>query len=358
MQHIYTLINTMKRGEIMKSIVLCGGGTAGHIMPNIALLPELMKNFDQIYYIGGANSLEQKIVAKHNIKFYTTDVVKFERHKLFANLKIPFKLLKGINSAKKILRMLNPSIIFCKGGYASLPTAYAARFMKIPVICHESDMTLGLANKLISPFAAATFTTFKATNGRGNLIYTGLPIRENIGVGNKEKLLKELNLPDRPNILVIGGSLGSQAINNTVFDSASELLKTYNIIHITGKKESNYKSNNYRSVAFADNIADYFALADVVVSRAGATACAELSYLKKKMLLIPLPKGTSRGDQVLNAKAYEAAGAAKVLLQKDLSKDSLIMSIKALMTSPSPHSEIKTASNVEIVNLIAKYSRK
>lgn len=342
----------------MKSIVLCGGGTAGHIMPNVALLPELRKNFDEIYYIGGDNSFEEKIAKKNNIKFYPTEVVKFERRKILTNIKIPLVLLKGIRTSKKILKKLQPSIVFCKGGYASLPAAYAARQLNIPVICHESDMTLGLANKLISSFSVATFTSYKETTGGSKTIYVGTPIRDDIGKGDKIKLIRELNLDNKPVVLIMGGSQGSQIINKVILEAADTLVKKYNIIHISGANKIDYVNKNYRQIVFADNIADYFALSDIVVSRAGATACCELAYLKKKTLLIPLPKGASRGDQEENAKAYKNAGAAEVLLQQDLSKESLISAINALYIAPSPQPTIKTASNVEIATLIAKYCRR
>lgn len=339
-------------------IVLTGGGTAGHIMPNIALLPELKKRFEQIYYIGAKDSLEEKIAKDNLIQFFPTEVVKFQRKHILNNLKIPFVLLKGINTSKKILRKLQPSVVFCKGGYVSLPTAFAAKQLNIPVICHESDMTLGLANRLICPFAAATLTSYKKTQGKGNIIYCGTPIRDRIGKGDKNRLRSELGLPDRPTLLIMGGSMGSAVINNTVIEACGELLKTYNIVHILGNNKMDYKSRYYRNICFADNIEDYFALADIVISRAGATACAELAFLKKKTLLIPLPKGSSRGDQELNAKAYREAGAAEVLPQKDLSKESLIAAIKALSLSPSPQPKTKLASNVEIASLISKYCKR
>ena len=154
----------------MHSIILAGGGTAGHIMPNLALIPELRKRFDRIYYMGGADSLEEKITSDHGIEFFTVEVVKLRRDKIYSNLDIPFKLLKGIKSAKKIMKELSPEIVFLKGGYASLPVAYAAKLLRIPVICHESDMTLGLANKLISAFSEATFISFPETKAR-NAVY-------------------------------------------------------------------------------------------------------------------------------------------------------------------------------------------
>jgi UDP-N-acetylglucosamine--N-acetylmuramyl-(pentapeptide) pyrophosphoryl-undecaprenol N-acetylglucosamine transferase len=280
----------------MNNILLAGGGTAGHIMPNIALLPELKKRFDNIYYTGGAGSMEEKICRRYDIPFYPTDVVKFRRDNMLKNFKVPFGLMRGIRGAKKLIRQLNPCVIFCKGGYASLPAAYAAKSLGIPVICHESDMTLGLANKLISSFATLTLTSYKETKVNGKHEFTGVPVRDNIGAGNRAKLIRELNLRDKPNLLVMGGSQGSKAINDTLLLALNTLTEKYNVIHISGKALGINRSGYY-NVPYADNIEDYYALADVVVSRAGATACAELSYLNKKMLLIPLPKGASRGDQ-------------------------------------------------------------
>ena len=342
----------------MKSIVLCGGGTAGHIMPNIALLPEFKKHYDNIYYLGGQNSLEERIASSYNIPFYHTPVIKFRRKKILNNIKIPFVMLGGIKKAKSILRQLNPCVVFAKGGYASLPAAYAAKSLGIPVICHESDMTLGLANRLISRFSTVTMTSYPDTVARGNVITVGTPIRDSIARGNKDRIIRKYNLNSKPIILVMGGSMGSKAINRVVLQAAEELLQTFNIIHISGSENNDFRAEGYINVAFASNIEDYFAAAHIVISRAGATACAELASIKKKTLLIPLPKGTSRGDQVLNAKAYQKAGAAKVLLQDDLNKDSLIMAINTLNNETSPNVNIKTASNAEIVNIIVKYSRR
>lgn len=341
----------------MKRIVLCGGGTAGHIIPNIALVPYLSKYFDKIYYMGNIDGLEYKIATENNLEFYSTDVIKLQRDKLLSNIKIPFVLYKGIKQAKNILRKISPSIIFCKGGYASLPSALAGRCLNIPVICHESDMTLGLANKIISNFADATLTSFKDTIAKGNVIYTGLPIRDIIDKGNKNKLIRQLNLHMRANILVMGGSQGSQPINKALIDALPYLVKDYNIIHISGKAQSSIESDFYKNIEFVSNIQDYYDLADIVISRAGATACAEITYLRKKAILIPLPKGNSRGDQEQNANYYEKLGLVKVLQQSNLSKESLISAIKDLENSPSPQYSISKASNVEIANLISQYCR-
>jgi UDP-N-acetylglucosamine--N-acetylmuramyl-(pentapeptide) pyrophosphoryl-undecaprenol N-acetylglucosamine transferase len=342
----------------MHSIILAGGGTAGHIMPNLALIPELRKRFDRIYYMGGADSLEEKITSDHGIEFFTVEVVKLRRDKIFSNLDIPFKLLKGIKSAKKIMKELSPEIVFLKGGYASLPVAYAAKLLRIPVICHESDMTLGLANKLISAFSEATFISFPETKAR-NAVYTGTPVRDWIKAGDKDKLMRELGLPRRPTVLVMGGSQGSKAINQAIAAAAPELVKKFNILHLTGRNKIAFTDKYYKSVEFATNIEDYFALADIVVSRAGATSLAELNSLNKKMILIPLPKGgASRGDQELNAAYYAKSGAAYVIRQENLSKESLISAINYLYDAPSPKRILKSASNVEIVDLISKYCKR
>ncbi len=312
----------------MKSIVLCGGGTAGHIMPHIALLPELKKHFDKIYYIG-TNGMEKEIISRTGIEFYEIDTPKFDRKLSLKTLTIPFKLFKSISKTKKILKKINPSIIFSKGGYVSIPVAIAGKKLKIPVVSHESDLSMGLANKIIYRYADAMCTAFEKTaQGKKKCIVTGIPIRDELKFGDKQKIFKLFEHDETlPTVLFIGGSLGAKAINDVVEKNLEKLTKKYNIIHIVGKNGKEYKKQNYLSVKFVDNIGDYFASADVCVSRSGANSIFELITLLKPVLLIPLPKGTSRGDQVENAKLLQEKGLAYMLLQENLNCQTLIDSI-------------------------------
>lgn len=337
----------------MKSIVLCGGGTAGHIMPNIALIDELKKTYDKIYYMGGANSMEERICKEKGITFYATEVVKFDRGNILKNFKVPLTLFKGIKQAKNILKKIKPSVIFAKGGYASLPTCIAGKSLKIPVICHESDFTLGLANKIISLFSVATFTSFDSTKVHGTKIVTGVPVRKSIfyGVGDNVGTFDNR----LPTILVMGGSLGARAINRCLYRALDDLTKYFNVLHISGDDE-NIVHLNYLKIKYAKNIEDYYAKADLIISRAGATAIAEITALNKKCLLIPLPKGASRGDQILNAEDAKKRGLAHILKQENMTKDTFISSIFKAYRDKQPQSTNKNKSNVEIVKLINKYS--
>ena len=306
------------------TIVLTGGGTAGHIMPNIALIDELKKHFDNIYYIG-TNGMEKDIVKSNNIPFFEIKAYKFTRKlspKLFL---LPFRVLYSINQAKKVLKKLRPNVIFSKGGYVSIPVAIAGKKLDIPVVTHESDLTLGLANKIIakySKFVCLSFYSEKYKNKK--FVCTGSPIRKEIFSGNAQNVLKNIDFnKNLPNLLFVGGSLGAKAINDFVTFNLDELTKKYNILHITGKNYPQKTHKNYKSVPFAPNIQDYFACADIVISRSGANTIFELCAIEKPMLLIPLPKGNSRGDQVENAKYFEQKHLCYMLEQKDLNIQNL-----------------------------------
>jgi len=219
-----------------KTIVLTGGGTAGHIMPNIALLPEISKHFDNIYYLGSKDSMEEKILKKYNnVKFVSIPTTKFIRKLTLKNLAIPFKLIKGIYQTKKILKEINPNVIFSKGGFVSVPVAIAGKKCKIPVISHESDLSMGLANKIILKYANVVCTTFEDTlQCNKKCICTGTPLREQIFKGDKCNVLNKISYSkNKPFVMFFGGSLGSKNINNLVENSINELLTQFNILHIT-----------------------------------------------------------------------------------------------------------------------------
>lgn len=323
----------------MKTIVLCGGGTAGHVMPNLALLPKLKEHFDKIYYIGSHNGIEKEIIKTHpEIEYYPITTVKLIRSLTFKNLTIPFKLVKGYFDAKKILEKIKPTIIFSKGGYVSVPVTFAAKKLNIPVVAHESDFNLGLANKLILKTCKKMCCSFEETAKKlGNKgVFTLSPIREQLFLGNRQQAFKTCKFTSlKPTILVIGGSLGATAINEIIFKTAENLTKKYNIIHIVGKGNLNKKINlqNYYQIEFTPNIENYFALADMVISRAGSNAINEFLVLNKPMLLIPLPKGNSRGDQILNAECFTKNGFAITLNQDELTEENLLKKITELKIS-------------------------
>lgn len=316
----------------MKTIVLVGGGTAGHVMPNIALIPELKKHFDRIVYIGTSNGVEKNIVSKvKGIEFIEVNAPRFIRKLTYKNLGIPHQLLTAIHKAKKVLKEINPNIIFSKGGFASIPVSIAGWILKIPVLTHESDLSVGLANKIIGKFAKYTLTSFEDTAKNGkNRIFTGSPLREQIFLGNPSRLSVNFD-KNKKVLLIIGGSLGAKAINDFINFYLEQLLLKYNILHITGRGKSNNRIlKNYYAVEYADNIEDFFAIADYVISRSGSNTLFELLALNKPTIFIPLPKKESRGDQIENAKYFYNRNMCEMLLQENLNVNNLLKSLNNL----------------------------
>lgn len=346
----------------MKSIVLTGGGSGGHILPLIALLPQLKKSFDKIIYIG-SEELEENIAKQHNLPFYKIKTPKLERKLTFKNFAIPFKLLGSINKAKKLLKELKPNAILSKGGFVALPIVLAGSSLNIPCFTHESDLTLGLANKLISNKCKEVFTSFKETaQNLKNGLYTGSPIRENLFYTDRESALKRFNLSgNKPIICITGGSLGSVALNIAVKNSLNILGKNYDIIHLCGKgKQENIKIDFYRQYEFITDIEKAFLIADIVVTRGGSNALFELLVLNKPTLVIPLPKQNSRGDQIANANYFASKNLVKQLPQENLTPSSFVYNINDLYKHKSDYVfalqnyNIKIA-NTTIVNTILKY---
>ena len=304
-------------------IILTGGGTAGHVIPHVALLNDIKKNFDFIVYIGSRNGIEKEIISNENITYYEITTTKFVRQKLLKNLSIPFKLIKGIHDAKKIIKQEKPNVIFSKGGYVSLPVVVAAKLYKIPVIAHESDLKIGLANKLSKPCVNIICTTFEKTanclSKKG--VFTGSPMRLDMNKNKQDSLIKLGIRTNKPILLVTGGSLGSKNINKKIRDELCEILKKFYVIHLTGK--GNIEKNllnikDYKQIEFTNDMGTIISCADVIVSRAGSNTIFELAVLRKPMLLIPLPKGNSRGDQVDNAKYFNQLGYANFVTEEQL----------------------------------------
>ena len=334
----------------MKKIVFTGGGTAGHVIPNLALINDL-KNKAQIFYIG-SSGIEKELIKKENISFFEITSTKLKRSLSFSNFLIPFKIIKSIKESKKILKKIKPDIIFSKGGYVSLPVVFAAKKLNIPVICHESDLTMGLANKICKNKCKYICTSFEKTAKTiKNGIFTGSPLRKEIFNGNKEnakKLFKNYKIA--PTILIFGGSLGSKTINNVIFNSLDK-LKNYNIIHIVGKNNlKKFKYENYVQLEFTNKIYDLFSLADIIISRAGSNSINEILALKKPNILIPLSKKASRGDQILNAKYFEEKGYSKVILEEDLTVENLIFYINNVLKNKQKYIKNMEKENVKLEN--------
>ncbi len=355
----------MENKTTKKSIVLTGGGTAGHVMPNLALVEELKKHFDKIYYMGTKSGLEYDLVKTHpEIEFIETEAVKFRRTLSLDLIKIPFKLIKYIKNAKKILKKLNPSVIFSKGGYVAIPVCIAANKLKIPVVSHESDLTMGLANKIIYPFCSTMCTSFKTCSSKKKCVLTGSPIRSQIFKGDKNKIKSSLSLDNKKTIFIFGGSLGAMGINKLIWQNIDELVNNYNIIHIVGKGNTNSKINkkNYIQFEFVKNIEDYYDLADLIICRSGANTLFEILALNKPALLIPLPTAESRGDQMQNANYFKELGCFEICDQTTATNKSFIQAVNTTIQKSeqlvSNMKKLNTKSaNQKIVDILSNYSR-
>lgn len=319
----------------MKKIVLTGGGTAGHVTPNIALIPYLKKEGYDVYYIGSKGGMEEELIKKCDIPYYGVSSGKLRRYFDKKNFSDIFKVLKGIMQAKHIIRKIKPDVVFSKGGFVAVPVVVGAALNKVNVVCHESDITPGLANKLAMPFAKAVCTTFPEAvkhikDNKG--IYTGTPIRDMLFTGKKEKGLEMCGFSgNKPVILIMGGSQGSVKVNNSVRELLSKLLPKYDIVHLCGKgnlDENLSDKEGYKQFEYiSDELPDLFAMADMVISRAGSNAICEFLALHKPMLLIPLGKNASRGDQILNAESFKKQGFAEVIDEEKMTKGSLFDTI-------------------------------
>ena len=325
----------------MKRIILTGGGTAGHVTPNIALLPRLKELDYDVQYIGSFDGIEKKLIEELSIPYYGIASGKLRRYFDPKNFSDPFKVIKGYFQARKLMKRLKPDVIFSKGGFVAVPVVLAAKHRHIPVIIHESDMTPGLANKLSIPSADKICCNFPETLSHlpeGKAFLTGSPIRQELLSGNKLAALKFCGFTaNKPVLLIIGGSLGSAAVNTAIRNILPQLLKTFQVIHLCGKDKIDESLKNMEGYVqyeyIKQELADLFALADVVVSRAGANAICELLALRKPNLLIPLSAATSRGDQILNAASFKRQGFSEVLEEETLSPEVLLNTIQKLYES-------------------------
>ena len=352
-----------------KKIVLTGGGTAGHVTPNIALLPHLQNKGYEISYIGSYEGIEKKLIADYEIPYYGISTGKLRRYFDPKNFSDPFRVIKGFAEAKKILKEIKPDVVFSKGGFVSVPVVRAAAALKIPCIIHESDMTPGLANKLCIPVAKKVCCNFPETLNHlpeEKAVLTGSPIREELAKGNKLAAYEVCGFTaNKPVIMVIGGSLGSMAINKAVREALPSLLNDFQVVHICGKEKIDnllLTTKGYHQFEYLKaELKDIFAMADVVISRAGANAICELLALKKPNLLIPLPASSSRGDQILNAASFESQGYSMVISEDDLTKELLVDKVQELYCNRNTYikameeSEQSDSIN-KIMSLIEEYS--
>lgn len=319
----------------MKKIVLTGGGTAGHVTPNIALMPALKKAGYEISYIGSYDGIERRLIEELNIPYYGISSGKLRRYFDLKNFTDPFKVIKGFFEAKKLIKKLKPDVVFSKGGFVTVPVVLAAKRCKVPAIIHESDMTPGLTNKLAIPSAYKVCHNFPETADclpEGKAVLSGSPIRQELLNGNRFNGLKICGFTtDKPVILVIGGSLGAAAINESVRKALPVLLPSYQIIHICGKGKVDTSIKNRTGYIQFDyvkqELSDLLAAADLVISRAGSNAICEFLALKKPNILIPLPANASRGDQILNAASFEKQGFSYLLPEEMVTEDRLAAAV-------------------------------
>lgn len=320
----------------MKKIVMTGGGTAGHVTPNLALVPLLKDAGYEIFYIGSYTGIEKNMVEKAGITYYGISSGKLRRYHDWKNFTDPFRVIKGFSEANQLLKHIKPDVVFSKGGFVSVPVVMAAGRQHIPAIIHESDMTPGLANKLAIPFATKVCCNFPETLNYlpdGKAVHTGSPIRQELFSGNKEAGLSFCGFTaDKPVLLIMGGSIGSRFINNAVWESLDELLKSFQIVHLVGKGNVNNElvgKTGYQQYEFvSEQLNDIFAMTDIMISRAGANSISEILALKIPNILIPLSAAASRGDQILNAESYEKQGFSTVLQEETLTSELLLSSIK------------------------------
>jgi len=319
-------------------IIMTGGGTAGHVTPNVALIPSLKKNGFQVIYIGSKDGIEKEIIKHENIPYFEISSGKLRRYFDIKNISDPFKVLKGVLDAWKIISKEKPDVIFSKGGFVAVPVVIAASMKKIPVVCHESDITPGLANRLAAPFSDKVCVTFRESLQyiKGNKgILTGSPIREEIFRGSRLKGFEICGFTGEKEIIfIMGGSLGSKVINDVIRKNLDELLNEFDVIHICGKGNIDKKliavEGYFQFEYVSEDLPHLMTAADYIVSRAGANSIFEFLALKKPTLLIPLSKKASRGDQILNANSFKKEGYALVIEEEDIKTESFMSKIKEL----------------------------
>lgn len=352
----------------MKKIVLTGGGTAGHVTPNIALLPSLYDEGFEVCYVGTKDGIEKNLIEKEKVPYYSVPTGKLRRYLSKDNITDMFRVVKGVKEAYFLLRKLKPDIVFSKGGFVAVPVVLGAKLNKIPVVVHESDITPGLANKIAMPFAKCVCTTFPETlkyipENKG--INTGTPIRKELFMGDAKKGLEICGFDgSRPVIMMMGGSLGSVKINTQLRGALKTLLKDFDLVHICGKNNVDKTLNGTKGYTqfeyVSSELPHIMAAADIIVSRAGSNSISEFLALKKPNLLIPLSANASRGDQILNASSFEKQGFSMVLKEEDMTYASLERAIRKLYDTKDTYIEATSKSNLndgvkEVMKVINKY---
>jgi len=355
-----------------KCIVFTGGGTAGHVTPNIALMEGLLTQDYKIEYIGSKQGIEYELIQSLDIPFHAIRSGKLRRYFSWKNLSDPLNVLFGILQSLILLLKLKPALVFSKGGFVAFPVVFAAWLLHIPVIAHESDMTPGLANRLSFPFASIICLGFSATQqyikNQQKIHITGTPIRTALFQGNRVNGLHYCRFTsEKPCLLIIGGSTGAEIINQTLRSALTTLLKSFQIVHLCGKNKLDPALQNihgYQQFEYVQTeLPNLFAAADIVISRAGANSLVELLALQKTHILIPLSLKASRGDQIQNARYFEKQGCSLVLAEEDLSPETLYQVIKAAQNNQTTlqqhiQSLNMTSATEKIVALIIQYAKR
>ena len=321
-----------------KRIVLTGGGTAGHVTPHLSLIPHLREAGYDIHYIGTENGIEHQMIARFpDITYHAVKSGKLRRYFSLQNFTDPFRVIWGALQSIGLMRRLRPDVCFSKGGFVSVPVVFGAWLCRVPAVCHESDLTPGLANRICARFATKVAATFpecaRALGSKG--VLTGTPLRPELFRGSRAAGLALAGFDgQKPVLLMTGGSLGAQSVNRCLREALPELLTRFDVLHLCGKgnlDESLMGTKGYCQKEFlSDEMPDALAVADVVLSRAGSNTLSELLALHKPMLLVPYPLGASRGDQIVNARSFEARGLSRVLMQEDMTADRLVTEVISL----------------------------
>ncbi|MBQ9031628.1 MAG: undecaprenyldiphospho-muramoylpentapeptide beta-N-acetylglucosaminyltransferase [Parasporobacterium sp.] len=331
----------------MKRILLTGGGTAGHVTPNLALVPYLRQAGFEIEYMGSYEGIEKGLVEAAGIPYYGISSGKLRRYLDVKNLTDPARILKGLHEARRYMKTHRPDVVFSKGGFVSVPVIMAASERRIPIVIHESDLSPGLANKLSIPRATRVCFSFPETSrylSQSKSVHTGLPVRQELMNGSREEGLAMTGFDgNRPVLTVIGGSLGSLVVNEAVRASLPDLMQDFQVIHICGKGKTDPSLDHlagYRQYEYVnEELPHLFAASDLVISRAGANVINELAALKKPSVLIPLGTNASRGDQLLNAESFRKRGFSAVIKEEDLTADALASTVRTVYTNRASYIE-------------------
>lgn len=350
----------------MKKIIMTGGGTAGHVTPNIALIPGLREKGYDISYIGSYNGMERRLIENTGIPYYGISSGKLRRYFDINNFSDPFKVCKGFVESVRIIKRENPKVIFSKGGFVSVPVVLAAKFCGVPAIIHESDITPGLANKIAIYGAKKVCCNFPETLGYipdNKGLLTGTPIRKDLFDGNEKAAIELCGFKDhnKPVLLIIGGSSGAKTLNEIVRKNLNSLLEKYYIIHLCG--QGNYEADltgiiGYSQFEYANQeLKDFFSLTDIVLSRAGANSIGEFAALAIPNILVPLTLAQSRGDQILNAKSFVKQGFSVMIEEEMLTDQSLINTVDSVYVNREYYIDnmkrkVKINSEEIIINLI------